>query len=424
MSGLRVLIVGASIAGPTAAYWFAKAGARVTVIERFPALRKGGQNIDIRSCGVTVMRRMAGMEAAVRAKSAQLEGMSWVDSNGKSYGVIGASGNPDQQSLISEYEIYRGDLAKILYDMTEGHEHVQYVFGEQVAGIQRLEKSDGPIKIDFANGKLSEKYDLVVACDGATSRTRAIGFDCGVRDNVTSMNCWSAYFSICRDVLHGSKIANAISAVNGRFISAELHPDGSTRIALLKINHKEDKEAAEKFRNASREGGNVLKQFVFDHFKDVGWRTQEFLRGMFDAKDFYASETVQVKLPRLHQGRFVLVGDAGYAPGFTGTGTSLALTGAYVLAGEINKQPDDLESALQSYEQVMKPIIKELSFVPPLVPTIMAPQTAWAIWLRNTIFAVIAWTNVVGLVSKFFGLFSAAFAKHDEYKLPVYDWKG
>jgi 2-polyprenyl-6-methoxyphenol hydroxylase-like FAD-dependent oxidoreductase len=42
MSKLKVLIVGASIAGPTAAYWFAKAGAGVTVIERFPTLRTNG----------------------------------------------------------------------------------------------------------------------------------------------------------------------------------------------------------------------------------------------------------------------------------------------------------------------------------------------------------------------------------------------
>lgn len=67
MSNLKVLVVGASIAGPTAAYWLAKAGANVTVIERFSKLRTSGQNVDIRSCGVTVMRKMPGMEEAVRA---------------------------------------------------------------------------------------------------------------------------------------------------------------------------------------------------------------------------------------------------------------------------------------------------------------------------------------------------------------------
>ena len=57
------------------AYWLAKAGADVTVIERFPALRTGGQNIDIRTCGVTVVRKTGDMEAALRTKAAPLEGI-------------------------------------------------------------------------------------------------------------------------------------------------------------------------------------------------------------------------------------------------------------------------------------------------------------------------------------------------------------
>src|ERR1700761_7323253 len=135
MSALKVLIVGASIAGPSAAYWFARAGANVTVIERFPKLRTNGQGIDIRTCGVTVMRKMPGMEAAVRAKTTSMEGMSWVREDGRSYGTITSTGDPDQQSLVSEYEIFRGDLSQILYDMTKDNERVKYVFGEQVVSM-------------------------------------------------------------------------------------------------------------------------------------------------------------------------------------------------------------------------------------------------------------------------------------------------
>ena len=101
MSKLHVLVVGASIAGPATAYWLAKAGAKVTVLERFPSLRLGGQNVDIRTAGVTVMRKMTGMEAAVRAKIVPIEGISWVDNHGRPYGVLKSTGDPDQQSLIS-----------------------------------------------------------------------------------------------------------------------------------------------------------------------------------------------------------------------------------------------------------------------------------------------------------------------------------
>ena len=69
--------------------------------------------------------------------------------------------------------------------------------------------------------KLTDKLrldDLVVACDGATSRTRAMGLGCGIRDYVHPSNCWGAYFTIEQDLLEGSKIGNAISAVGGRVI--------------------------------------------------------------------------------------------------------------------------------------------------------------------------------------------------------------
>jgi len=83
MSKLNVLVVGASIAGPTAAYWLAKDGASVTVIERFPKLRTNRQNVDIRTAGVTIMRRTPGMEVAVRAKKTTVEGLSFVRDNGR-----------------------------------------------------------------------------------------------------------------------------------------------------------------------------------------------------------------------------------------------------------------------------------------------------------------------------------------------------
>jgi len=62
--------------------------------------------------------RMHGLGGAVRAKRAPIEGISFVRFDGRLYGVIESTGNPEQQALISEYKIFRGDLAQILYYMT------------------------------------------------------------------------------------------------------------------------------------------------------------------------------------------------------------------------------------------------------------------------------------------------------------------
>ena len=68
MTSPRVLISGASIAGPTLAYWLNAQGWSTTVIERLDALRDDGQNIDVRGAGREVARRM-GIEEAIRAAS-------------------------------------------------------------------------------------------------------------------------------------------------------------------------------------------------------------------------------------------------------------------------------------------------------------------------------------------------------------------
>ncbi|KAL2058861.1 hypothetical protein ABVK25_000153 [Lepraria finkii] len=419
MSKLKVLVVGASIAGPTAAYWFAKAGASVTIIERFPKMRTNGQNIDIRTAGVTVMRKMPGMEAAVRAKTTQMEGISIVRDNGRPYGTIKATGNPDQQSLVSEYEIFRGDLAQILFDLTKDNENIKYVFGEQVASMQQKEKDDGPITVEFANGLLTSEYDLVVACDGATSRTRAIGLGCGVRDHIKPTNCWAASFSIKQDLLEGSKMAQSYSATGGRFSAIGPDPSGVNRVGLMGIHPRDDGDATLPFREAMKQGDDALKQFVAQHYKGAGWKIDEVVKGMMEAGDFYANEIVQVKTLSLYKGCFVLVGDAGYAPSFTGTGTTLAMAGAYVLAGEVGRHKGNLAAGLRGYEEQMRPIIDDLQKIPPLIPTIFAPQTAWGIWLRNNIFAFIAWTRILEFAQKFF---AGSFASTDKYGLPDYEW--
>ena len=418
MSDLRVLVVGASIAGPATAYWLSKAGAHVTVIERSPSLRPGGQAVDIRTAGVSVMRKMSGMEAAVRAKSTQEEGVSFVREDGSPYGVIRATGNPDKQSLISEYEILRGDLSTILFDMTKDRERVEYVFGEQVASMQS--NDDGPVTVTFANGRQSAEYDLVVACDGATSKTRAMGLCCGVRDHIIPVGTWSASFSLPDDILNGSKIGQGYSAIGGRSISLGSDPAGFSRAMLMCFPPGDGPDRATlPFRQAAATGDTELRQYIAQHYEGVGWKTPELMQEMMDAKDFYASEIVQVKVPKLYNGRFVLVGDAGYAAGPTGGGTSLALSGAYLLAGEVCKHGDNLAAGLAGYEERMRPLIKEMQSIPPFISTVMAPQTAWGIWIRNHIFAFVAWTGIAELLQSYLG---GAFASTDTFPLPEYEW--
>lgn len=359
------------------------------------------------------------MEEAVRARIVPLEGLSFVRSDGRPYGILRASGNPDQQTVISEYEIYRDDLARVLFDMTKGNEKIKYIFGEQIASMGEVGKNDHSIRVDFEAGTPSADFDLVVACDGATSRTRAMGLGCKVRDYTESSNSWAAYFSISRDMLDGSRIGQGFNAPRGRFISIEPDPSGRTRVSLMAMNPRSDADEIVSFRQASKRGEEHLKRHVAERFRGAGWRLDEIMQGMMVSQDFYASEILQVKTPSLYRGRFVMVGDAGYAPGPTGGGTTLAMAGAYVLAGEIYKHAGDVEAGLRGYGETMRPLITDLQKIPPFASTFLAPQTAWGIWIRNQIFAFITWSGIVEVVSKYF---ANSFASTDKFPLPDYGW--
>jgi 2-polyprenyl-6-methoxyphenol hydroxylase-like FAD-dependent oxidoreductase len=431
-SRLRVLIVGASIAGPTAAYWFAKAGARVTVIERFPELRTSGQNVDIRTVGVTVMRKMPGMEAAVRAKTVPMSGISFLSPSGRPVATIKPSGNPDQQALISEYEILRGDLARILYDMTKDNDNITYVFGEQVSSIQQRDhEHDGPVTVTFVNNTLPPSdFDLVVACDGATSRTRALGLGCGLREHMHPQNQWAAYFSLPRDGLldrHNNDLGQLYSAPGGRLTAVA--PDAKPGVARATLMAHYSKASPDSrmhaFREAQKQGDAALKQFISQQWTGAGWKCDTVIWGMLQqsSRDFYASEIVQVRPPFLHRGRFALVGDAGYA-GPTGTGTSLALAGAYVLAGEVCvRHKGDVRAGLRGYEEVMRPIVRDLQRIPPGLGAVLAPQTWWGLWWRNVVLWVVWRTGGLGLVQRIVGVFAGAFAGAEKYTLPEYEWE-
>ena len=69
---------------------------------------------------------------------------------------------------------------------------------------------------------------------------------------------------------------------------------------------------------------------------------------------FYFDAITQLELTSWSRGRVTLVGDAGYCPGpAVGGSTSLAVYGAYVLAGEIASARGDHAAAFAGYEATM-----------------------------------------------------------------------
>lgn len=83
-SNMRVLISGAGIAGPTLAWWLARSGHSVTVLEKMPSMRATGQNIDINGSAITVVKKM-GLLGEVRRWNTTEKGTQFIDPQGRPF---------------------------------------------------------------------------------------------------------------------------------------------------------------------------------------------------------------------------------------------------------------------------------------------------------------------------------------------------
>ncbi|RYO93407.1 hypothetical protein DL762_001106 [Monosporascus cannonballus] len=135
MAQLKVLTVGAGIAGNSLAFWLSKLGHNVTVVERFPSLRTTGLQADLRGHRIEVPRR-TGLEKAFRSLAVPEQGIQIVDSSGRRRAYFPANNKSGQgrQAFTSDFEIMRGDLCRLLYDATK--DRSEYVFGTSVEGFE------------------------------------------------------------------------------------------------------------------------------------------------------------------------------------------------------------------------------------------------------------------------------------------------
>jgi 2-polyprenyl-6-methoxyphenol hydroxylase-like FAD-dependent oxidoreductase len=355
MEQRTVLISGASIAGPALAFWLKRHGFRPVVVERAGELRRGGQNIDVRGAARTVVRRM-GIEDEIRAATTGEKGIRFVDGDNVTKAELPA-GTTESGGFTAEVEILRGDLAGILYDRTR--EGVEYVFGDWITGLR---EGDDRITVSFERGG-DHNFDLVVAADGIRSRTRALIV--GDEPEIRQLGLYLAYLTIPR-AASDTAWARVYNAPGGRVVL--LRPDnvGTTRALLAFRSPPRGYEAS-----STDEQKALLRRI----FADVEWEAPRVLAALADATDMYFESVGQVHAAHWSRGRGVLVGDAAHCPSpITGMGTSLALVGAYVLAGELAKYAHHRD-AFASYEAIMRPYVDRAQKLPAGVPRLMYPKT-------------------------------------------------
>ena len=412
MASPKVLISGSGIAGTVFAFWLLRGypDAQVTIVERAPSLRLTGASVDIRSSAVDVVKRM-GMEEEIRKHTTKETGVQCVGKDGSAQWTIGMSGREDVQSITSEFEIFRGALAQIFMEPIK--DKVRLVFDESVDSFMQ---SDDGVEVIFTKSRKAEKYDLLVAADGVGSKIRGQMLNAPSRDHILDEGVYAAYFTIKSDLLEGGQMAKWYNSSNGRiiFVRPDPNPEGRTRGHLVIVTA--DVEMKKRYNDLLEQGNDAYKDMLEDVFKGAGWLAPEVLKGMRESDDFYCSLFAQTRSPKLCDRRVVLLGDAGYAT--PGIGTSLAIMGGYVLAGEVLRHDGNVQDASQAYEELLLPYVKSQQRRGNMMQY-LNPQTEWGITIRNSIMRI-----VTGLMLDRLVMNGAAWMGFTEKKLamPNYQW--
>jgi 2-polyprenyl-6-methoxyphenol hydroxylase-like FAD-dependent oxidoreductase len=370
----RILVSGASIAGPATAYWLHHHGFEVTVVEQAPALRAGGSAVDFRGEQMEILRRM-GVLADVEARSTRMGDVTIVDRNGDFEARVPSA------VMSGEVEIPRGDLSRVLYEHTKNK--VEYVFGDRITA---LTEHAGGVDVTFHRGA-PRTFDLVVGADGTHSGVRSLAFG-PERDFATQLGYYAAHFTVPNHL--GLDHEGRMYSEPGRGVMVTSAID---RDALGVTLFFASEPLAYDRRDIAQQ-----KRILADKFRDVGWELPTLLRGLARAETLFFDSLTQIGLDKWSQGRVVLVGDAAWAAGPGGNGTGLAMIGGYVLAGELAGNSGH-QPAFHAYEEIIRPTAKMGQKQARHIGGFFAPDTRRAIAGRKHVYRVLGTRPMNGLLT-------------------------
>ncbi|QKE72956.1 FAD-dependent oxidoreductase [Arthrobacter citreus] len=362
---LSVLISGASIAGPALAHWLHRFGFDVTLIERAPALRLGGYGVDIRGAAISVLERM-GILDQVRTADTRMKGVYFVNDEGKILGKLSEASLGNQQG--TDIEIMREDLSSILYEITK--DKVEYIWGDSITSIHETKTG---VEAQFTYSQ-SRTFDLIIGADGIHSNVRTLTF--GIEDQFKrTLGCYISIFNL-ENYLNLDH-SQMLFTVPGKTVGIYNSNDHAEAKAMFLF-----KSESLKFDRNNQEEQKELINKAFEEL--TGWETSRLLEKLNESTEFYFDEICQIHMPTWSKGRITLVGDAAYCPSpLSGQGTSLALVGAYVLAGELKAAHSDYTNAFISYENEMRNFVEKNQKIGLLTAGGMIEKSNFKILLRN-----------------------------------------
>ncbi|MCA2318798.1 FAD-dependent monooxygenase [Mycobacterium intracellulare] len=397
---MRILISGASVAGPVLAYWLSRYGFDVTVVERAPTLRKtGGHAVDLFRPAMEISAKMGVLP--------RIEALA----TGTTRLALYREGRPratdiDLTKIYAassdrHVEIMRDDLSEIYYHAAR--DDVEYLFGDSITEIEH----DGTVAFERSEART---FDVIVGADGLHSNVRRLTF--GEEAGLTRfLGGYLSVLSAPKALVRAGEMVGHVGV--GRFagIYTADHLDDARVVFLFHRREEPDYDHRDVLRQ---------KELLRDAFTGMHDQVDGWLAEIERTPTFYFDSITQLRTDRWSRRRVTLVGDAGYCPGpAVGGSTSLAVLGAYVLAGELARADGDHLRAFAAYElQMREPVHRSRSFARGAAKGII-PGSRAGVW---------ALTRGAQLISAMPGSLSRSLAKlntkgvrmHDSMPVPDY----
>ncbi|MFF4660061.1 FAD-dependent monooxygenase [Streptomyces sp. NPDC001381] len=378
LSHLTVLISGASVAGPALALNLARYGARVTVVEKAPALRGGGFAVDFRGHVHRGVLTDMGIWDEIHARQTHMGRQT----------VVGADGSPrvdlPAEMMSGDVELFRGELARIMYERTR--DRVEYVFGDSVASL--TEDADG-VDVTFDKGA-PRRFGLVVGADGLHSLTRRLVFGDESR-YLRFFDHYVAGFAVPNHL--GLDRTGRIYSEPGRAVAVGNYDGDPDRAGAMLVFRSER-------LSYDRHDIAAQKRILRERFAGMGWETPHVLEALEETDDLYFDAIAQIHVDRLTKGRVALLGDAGYGATMGGMGTGVAVVGAYVLAGELALAGGDHRTAFAEYETRIRSFAKGCQKISGNAGPFFAPATERRIRSRDRMYRLLGSRLLAGFFRK------------------------
>jgi len=350
---IKILIIGAGIAGPAICYWLKRFGFSPVLIEKSATIRKGGQALDVRGIATHIAREM-GIYDQICDMRTRIETGCFVDVTGKV--LHEEHGDKFGYRQDDEVEILRGDLVEILMKTIPD---IPCRFNQNIVSMQQDEHG---VTVNFKDGR-AENYDIVIAADDIYSATRRMIFNKN-EYRLIHLGSYLSTFTIPNYL--GLNHMEMLCEANQKLvaINSDNNPEMARAGFMFRSQH-----ALKDVRDEHEQ-----KQFLLDTFRDFGWEAQNILERMPQSNDFYFDAITQVKMDDWAKGRIVLVGDAAYsASPLSGQGNNLALVGAYILAGELKNSDGNPIQAFTRYHALLHSFVEA--------------NQKYGVWVSNSFFA-------------------------------------